>query len=232
MKFFLRHIFSFLLLSLIAALSSFTHATVIDHLTSADWNAFEDGFVTFDSTTGLEWLDISRTAGNSIVNTEAAAFFGTGTGDGTFRWATSAQIVQLFDHVLGWVALDGSSCIPPASPCVAVAGDSREEAELMIGLFGGGSPSTFEVEMHGVSRASQFGSAFGVGLLRVVNGILPVRWDPGAASEGCCFTEDQSVAHIGSWLVRDRVPVPEPSTFIILGLGVLWLGNKRRKLTI
>ena len=64
-------------------------ATAITDLSERDWLTSGDGLLTFDASTGLEWLDLSVTLGNSINDTEAESFFGE------FRWATTTQVEDL-----------------------------------------------------------------------------------------------------------------------------------------
>lgn len=72
--------------SLVLFVASSTQASQITDLSERDWLNANDGLLTYDASTGLEWLDLTLTAGNSILETEVESFFGE------FRW------------VVGWSA--------------------------------------------------------------------------------------------------------------------------------
>lgn len=87
----------------------FANATLISDLSARDWQSAGDNALTYDASTGLEWLDLSATYGNSIIDTEAEDFFGE------FRWASADEVANLLNSILfqeetvGNHSLDGMS---------------------------------------------------------------------------------------------------------------------------
>ena len=63
--------------ALIMTLSSIVgvaNATLITDLSERDWTVTGDKAITYDSSTGLEWLDLTKTVGHSILDTEEESF--------------------------------------------------------------------------------------------------------------------------------------------------------------
>ena len=95
--------FAFLVLTT-SCLMNVAKATLITDLTEMDWRATGDNLLTLDSSTGLEWLDITHTAGNSeIEGLFDAVLLGSG-----YRASTSASDVAIatrFQELLGVIDL-------------------------------------------------------------------------------------------------------------------------------
>ena len=194
--------FAFLVLTT-SCLINVAKATLITDLTEMDWRATGDNLLTLDSSTGLEWLDITVTAGNSILDTEAESFFGE------FRWATQSEIEGLFDAVL----LGSGYRASTSASDVAVATKFQE----LLGVI--------DLYTQGVSRGSVHPSGnYGLGYVRLRGGEAAVN-DP---LVNCCWSESNSYSRLGSWLVRANA-VPEPSTFAIFALGMIGLASRRFK---
>ncbi|HHH45128.1 MAG TPA: hypothetical protein ENK49_13410 [Gammaproteobacteria bacterium] len=63
-------------------------------LVARDWQAAGDNALTYDSSTNLEWLDLTQTLGESVVYVDSQLGAG-GMYDG-FRYATRTEVQQLF----------------------------------------------------------------------------------------------------------------------------------------
>ena len=74
---------------------------------SVDWKKPGDGLLTYDSATGLEWLDLSYTTDRSY-NDVAGQLQPGGEFDG-FRYASIAEITNLWDHLGGVRPYSGAS---------------------------------------------------------------------------------------------------------------------------
>ncbi len=192
-------------------------ATSMAHLTERDWTTVDDGFLTYDSTSGLEWLDLSLTTGNSILATEAdSSIFGP------FRWATGLEIQHLLSHI----------------------GQTLNTNETDVSLFGAAtafidllSPTGSFGEMlwsMGVSRGSVDASSpgnFGLGYAGLNFG-APGQSDVFDPFSNCCWLSHYSSDSVGSWLVREADvdgDVPEPSIALLLASGLLGIGFVRRR---
>ena len=79
-------------ISLVAALSvsTITNAAVV----SIDWQTAGDSLITSDTTSGLNWLDLTETAG--LAQTTILASMGGGGAYAGWRYASSAEVVTLF----------------------------------------------------------------------------------------------------------------------------------------
>ena len=184
------------------------NATVIADFSERDWMVAGDKSLTFDQSTGLEWLDLTVTLGKSILATEAMSLFGE------FRWATNFEIEGLFDAVIY-----GSGTRVDTSPAALSAGGT------FVSFFGNSDLA------QGVSRGSPRTAASSndlYGLGYVYNFSTNVRVvDP---LTNCCWYEGTSASSVGAWLVRDIVvAVPAPSTLAIFALGLMGLASRRFK---
>ena len=192
------------------------NATLITDLTERDWKVAGDKALTYDSSTGLEWLDLTWTLGNSILDTEAESFFGD------FRWATESEIENVFDAVLL-----GSGYRTSTNPSVNSA------ASQFLNMFG--TPSDSATEVQGVSRGSVKSisgdlTSYGLGhVSHFPSSQFVAVNDP---LTNCCWIESNSQKGVGSWLVRagaSTAVVPEPSSLAIFALGVIGLTTRRFK---
>jgi len=81
---------------LLCALALFTsvhcHAGIID-LLEYDYLAQGDNLITYDRSTGIQWLDVTHTQGMSILDIEASGLMNDG-----WEWATNDQLEGLFRH--------------------------------------------------------------------------------------------------------------------------------------
>jgi hypothetical protein len=189
---------------LVLSVSGFANAGLITDLSEKDWLAVGDSLITYDSSTGLEWLDLSVTRGNSILQTEQESFYGS------FRWATSTEIEALFDNVIGGVGFRSSANL-----------DDVALGNEFLNLF---SRSTNNFAQ-GVSRGSPVPTlGYGLGYVSTRTSSVTVN-DPGS---NCCWDETINRLNVGSWLVR-RADIPEPSTLAIFAFGMIGLASRRFK---
>lgn len=249
--------FKLTIVGLFLVTSSFigsVNATLISDLSERDWQVAGDGGVTYDRSTGLEWLDLSYTLGNTIVETESESFFTSGE----FRWATVDEVNNLIDAVINGpvgsleniysadVDLSGSATYVPLTNVIL------DNAETFRDLLGETPDPTahdkaVSVFTHGTSR--EFGYTHGNPLVDFYYGevysVSYVQYTEDTAQNGgakrvrvldahsrgdALYTRDiQVFDNMGSWLVRDTVTVPEPSTFAIFALGLIGLASRRFK---
>lgn len=194
------------------------NSAVITDLSERDWLTSGDGLLTFDASTGLEWLDLTHTEGWSLNAVESASFFGE------FRWALTHEVEDLLDAaVLG----NGSrkSLIP----------QDVFNTNRLMDLVGSNS-STTERSILGITRDFYRWSTSGgvdyydttkIAVTRVDYDYTASVVDPWAS---CCSRGDGD-SNMGAWLVRNSVPeqVSEPATLSLLALALAGLGFARRQ---
>lgn len=197
----------------VAAIAAFLQpATAATTVTVHDW-----GSTTYDSSTSLEWLDLSFTAGKSYL--EVAGGWGEFTTTGGYRFATRSEVIELFLHA------GGASIDPPQGDPVP---ENLAAAELLLALLGDTYPElnrswmTYDPATEPTRPPTHSPVAvFGAGDVRsgypdegfmLVPGLFP--------------TLDYGAPHISSALVR---VVPEPSAAALLASGLACLSWVRRR---
>lgn len=173
----------------------------------------DNGGFTTDTATNLDWLDLTQTLGMSYDNVSAQLVAG-GTFDG-WRFASGDEFNLLISN---WT---GSTV------------SSYDEVMWPKGTFGS------LISMFGIT--SPTGAAYSAGL---ISDTTPY---PGQVWEAIIYAEasmpyDFTWAHrnmyytnvgyiqLGSYLVRESsAPVPEPSTVILLGAGIIGLAVWRKR---
>ncbi len=204
----MRHIITVLFLIFYA---SGSHATVIGDLSARDYQTSGDASVTFDASTNLEWLDLTQTLNMSMLDTESSSYYDD------FRWATETEISNLLDAVIPGTGHRETHLNP-------VAINNHNALSAFIGTtYTNGTINMF----NGMSRRSIVSPDLYGGGFSTLSDIYHVYVaDPTA---DCCYAETFSHETMGSWLVRDVATVPEPSTIVLMGLGLLGFGVTRRK---
>lgn len=192
-------------------------------LIEMDLNTIGDGLVTFDSETGLEWLDLSESAGWSASNV-STGFSAGGTFEG-WRYATADEWLQLI------TAAGLSAWLAPVNP--DTASYTPEDLQSLLYLIG--APNYVGQTAGYVSEASLGTTAEDRGfdpshpqadynLLAPLTftlyswmyvGSFDVYWNP------------EFVNNSGHYLVRNSVPAP--ASLALMSLGLIGLGFARRK---
>jgi hypothetical protein len=205
-----KNIFSkklqFTLLLLVLALPS--QAALVQR----DWLSTEDAVLTYDTDSGLEWLDVTVTAGMSY--NEVALQLGAGGVYEGFTFASDQQVVDLFS------AVDLQEI--PNAP-------SSEGPKIQQLL------SFWDVTWYlGTGERTEFLTSNTDGLNGGAHWSGRVFWleggDTGAAAQLYERSDDFKSFTVGSALVRTASPVPVPAAIWMFGAGLIGIsGFIRRK---
>ncbi|MEM9622953.1 MAG: PEP-CTERM sorting domain-containing protein [Pseudomonadota bacterium] len=179
-----------------------SHAVLIDR-----------GIVTFDPTTGYEWLDLTATFGRSYNDVASDPAL---TAQG-FRHATEAEVAVLFASAN---VTPGTATIATATNFIELFGQTANFLpNSTIFSFAGGIHDRDPLDTVRISYSSVFlqepntpaaGSAIGI------------------PSEDPFNTKDFTPSFSGNYLVRS---VPEPSALALLLMGLFSIGLMRRRRT-
>lgn len=178
-------------------------------LLEIDLNALGDGLITRDTSTGLDWLDLTATLGKSYNEVDAG--FG-GFIDQGFSFATESQVRALYTEA--GIAQIGAS-----------TASNFEGVLLLQDLMG----VTASPGLNGGIFSQGYAELDVFDPVATSSGIL--QWFPGfpeaGADVGATVEKDLGLASFGSYLVR---PIPEPSTALFLAAGLAALAARRRTL--
>ena len=174
--------------------------------------------VTYDTVTGLEWLDLTASSGISYDDI-TLQFAVSGTFEG-WRHATGAEVQDLFVNSANLTMGSQTTVDPLAAQFIGLLG-TTQTSSLPNGTTARGryndNASGNIVDMAGSASVS-------FGTHTIVN----------SAYTTVTILDDQPVINsviptsgTGHWLVRTAI-VPEPTTICLLGFGAFALPRKRR----
>lgn len=165
-----------------------------------------DHYLTWDTATGLEWLDLTLTIGISYNN--VAAGYGGYTTTYGFVFANQADTTTLFADA-GLSPVSGTS----SDPAKVAAGTS------LIALMGCTANCATTPASRGFADLNNFSVTVATAPALSINPGVSVSWDADGAG---ILGKTQSIAGDGSWLVRTAA-VPVPASVWLLGSGLLGL---------
>jgi uncharacterized repeat protein (TIGR01451 family) len=161
-------------------------------LVNTDWQTAGDNLITRDTTSGLDWLDLTQTANRSY--NDVSSQLGTGGQFAGFRYATQAEVTALFSQFglpFGFTpmsnALHAGAQSFHAFFGTLVAFDTNLQAARTEGLYEPNSPTP--------------GSHPRIGVL--------LTSTQGGTSTGAHLDSDANAIY-GSYLVRPAILVPLP----------------------
>jgi hypothetical protein len=193
--------------------------------TTAKAVLIDNGSTTLDTVTGLEWLDVTATIGQSY--NDIIGGFGGYIASG-YRYANITDMCSLFgslgDAVPGCLAQTG-----------AVEAISATSSGTLVNLLGdtflANGPSFFGVTCGVYDDGNAGDGSVGSGAIKA-NGFNGNCQQAAVGNTVAAFANNVSVNNsgngfIGSYLVRDT-NIPEPGAMALFGLGVIGAGFARR----
>ena len=213
------------LATLVWALATSVASAGLINLSSRDLLSAGDGLLTYDASTGLEWLDLTYTAGQSIESGEALPFFDAAATNGRFRWATSAEILDLLHEIpvaanlapAEWLIDYTPAGIADARAFIQLLGDTYGQPQDPVAL--GVSRGIPDLPNHAFGLSFVEGTDFGGDFQESAQIVAP--------DGSCCMSAQDSSPVVGLWLVRPASSVPEQVTSALLALGLLRVGIRR-----
>jgi hypothetical protein len=174
-------------------------------------SSFGADTITYDTATGLEWLDLTVST-NQSYNDVIGLLGGTYVG---FRYASTSEVEGLFDDV-GIVGNFGN-----------IIDASALAAEALLSQWGMTSVNS-PTFMQSFFFTGDVGSSSGTRK----TGLLEVDHNRGswqALGDSYDLIESASNDSYGSALVRVHQTVPEPGVLALVGLGLAGLAMTRRR---
>jgi hypothetical protein len=189
--------YRYILIILISTVCYFTPTSHCSaELLVLDWEVAGDNAITRDTTTGLDWLDLTATVGRSFNDVSRNLYLG---GDfECFRHATSADVVSLLTSV-GW-PVTGSNIFHP---------DAYQPLSWLQSLVGVTRDLGFMLESHGTTANIVSGTRDGVSVYVETRSLV------GLTQTGSGLGDDKASDVSGHWLVRTEC-VAAPSTPVVI----------------
>lgn len=180
-------------------------------LVELDWQAAGDGAITYDTATGLQWLDLGASFNRSFD--DVSTQLGAGGDFQGFRYATEAEVRVLFADA-GIPDLSGSWSPANYQPVLYL--------QSLIGITRGSFGESFGATGDQGVNPSYL---LGIGLQQQSNPASSVYQQARVLVNDTIATDQ--TAFLSHWLVK---PVPVPSATWLFGAGLLGLtGFARRK---
>jgi hypothetical protein len=187
----------------------------------------DHGAATYDPGTGLEWLDLTATAGQSV--SDVSGGFGGYIAAG-WQFATQAQVSQLFAHA-------GATGTYPEINSTPTSNPTYEAATILLSLLGATQPNTAGGGITGGSSTGLAGDGFG-NFKPVIN--FTGEYTPfGPAYIGVFLSQGylpdtNHDAAVGSFLVRTATtavtPIPGALPLFLTALGAVgFLARRKRR---
>jgi len=195
-------------------------------LVEADWLLAGDRKLTVDTSSSLEWLDLTESTNLSMneILAGAGGFLGMG-----FRYATTSEVSALF-AAAGIVDTTGDLVAENAAPIIdllllmGITFEFVSSSGNNIFSAGYHFPDLPDLSESTIASAFQLASS-GDPALNTENGLGSAVIEISRSTN-----RDFSESFEGSYLVRETVVVPLPSALWLLGSGLLSLiGVARRK---
>jgi hypothetical protein len=176
-----------------------------------------DKQLTFDSSSGLAWLDLTATRGRSVNQVEAG--FGGYIADG-FRYATGDEVLGLFVSagVPQGYYTDTAHILRVQSLMQLLGITYRNNLPSQGNPFGQQTTYGITGDTFSYADSPRWHSYSEIGASDTVAGL-------GVGGQFFKYAEDGLV---GSFLVRTAT-VPEPNSALLAGLGVLFIALTRRR---
>lgn len=202
-------------------LTTNAHSIIID-LDERDYLVAGDGLITYDKSTGLEWLDLTFTAGYSMLETEANASIWA---DG-WQWTTVEQMETMFDHESDTYPYEEPETVK-VYPIVELLGPTStwiSPGEYIVKKVMGYSRNfLFDTTWYEDGGYDYSTAIIEAGInLDTSDPWYPYLSFPLCDPEDCAdwrnpgWKETDSGQNYGAWLVRDTASVPEPSILLLL----------------
>jgi hypothetical protein len=186
-------------------------------LISADWKTAGDGLITQDTASGLSWLDMTVTADKSY-NTVSSQLGVGGSYEG-WRYANDDEVAALYTAAgvpVGFLQTD-----------LTVFANAKHLVDDLLGRLNpvGDYYHYFQAMLHGDNDSA-------TEVTRAVVEVsvnLPALHQTNAGINWHTWDKTWTHRSVASFLVRETLRVPEPSTMLLLSAGLFAVALTRRR---